>query len=413
MTGVAILLGLWTMERQAVAQALAMVWNADPPKGCPFEKSADFGRLALSTRHAQYTNAGTWFPSWASDGNLYSPWTDGYILEGSHGRQQNPFDTSEPAYSCVSCDSRSLKAATAQAVIFGSDPLNLAIRNIAPRVEASPAPFVGRYPCGSLVLNGVWYYGTYLLGNDSTSDCGGISLSRMGPFMGFRWSQDLGKSWHQSPCTPANPLFPENADHAPVKIGSPHFVDFGQNMRHSPDGYAYLLAHGATHPRAWNNWVQGDQIFLLRVKPSIATIDDPHAYEFYAGHDAVGRQRWTDRFADIQPLLEWEDHLGCVTASYNPGLKKYIMCIGRSVGAQHADVLFLESAKLTGPWKLLGCAQGFGPNAFFLNIPTKFIRPDGNAFWLCYSANFSNHLEKGGQPDGSHYALCLRELLLH
>ncbi|GHU63186.1 hypothetical protein FACS1894123_05460 [Bacteroidia bacterium] len=31
----------------------------------------------------------------------------------------------------------------------------------------------------------------------------------------------------------------------PVKIGSPHFVDFGKNMEYSPDGKAYMVAHGA------------------------------------------------------------------------------------------------------------------------------------------------------------------------
>ena len=31
----------------------------------------------------------------------------------------------------------------------------------------------------------------------------------------------------------------------PVKIGAPHFVDFGKDMEHSPDCKAYLLAQGA------------------------------------------------------------------------------------------------------------------------------------------------------------------------
>ena len=33
-------------------------------------------------------------------------------------------------------------------------------------------------------------------------------------------------------------------------------------------------------------------------------------------------------------------------------------------------------------------------------------------FWLCYSANWSEHIEKGGNPPGSNYALCLREMKL-
>jgi len=65
-------------------------------------------------------------------------------------------------------------------------------------------------------------------------------------FVGFRYSNDLGKTWTQTPRTPDKPLFGEQSlDGEPVKIGSPHFVDFGKNMEHSPDGKAYLVAHGA------------------------------------------------------------------------------------------------------------------------------------------------------------------------
>jgi hypothetical protein len=40
----------------------------------------------------------------------------------------------------------------------------------------------------------------------------------------------------------------------PVKIGAPKFVDFGKNMEHSPDGKAYLVAHGADHETTTKNW---------------------------------------------------------------------------------------------------------------------------------------------------------------
>jgi hypothetical protein len=33
--------------------------------------------VAFTGRHAEYTGADTWYPSWANDGNLYSPWPDG------------------------------------------------------------------------------------------------------------------------------------------------------------------------------------------------------------------------------------------------------------------------------------------------------------------------------------------------
>ena len=65
----------------------------------------------------------------------------------------------------------------------------------------------------------------------------------------------------------------------PVKMGCPHFVDFGRNMEHSPDGKAYLVGMGAEEndpkPRYANlSWITADQVYLARVTPSIENIND-------------------------------------------------------------------------------------------------------------------------------------------
>ena len=104
----------------------------------------------------------------------------------------------------------------------------------------------------------------------------------LGPFVGFRWSTDFGQTWTQTPCTPDKPLFGETAlQGEPVKIGSPHFVDFGKNLEHSPDGKAYLVAQGASDGAnrryAFNSWITGDQIYLIRVTPGIRNMNDPRS----------------------------------------------------------------------------------------------------------------------------------------
>ena len=55
------------------------VWPSEPPADCPFPPSETLKGLRFTGRHAEYTGADTWYPSWASDGNLYSPWTDGDV----------------------------------------------------------------------------------------------------------------------------------------------------------------------------------------------------------------------------------------------------------------------------------------------------------------------------------------------
>ena len=75
------------------------------------------------------------------------------------------------------------------------------------------------------------------------------------------------------------------------------------------------------------SWITGDQIYLIRVSPSIENINNDSRYEFYAGKDAKGNPVWTNDFKKIRPLLEWDNNMGCVTITYNAPLKKYLMCI--------------------------------------------------------------------------------------
>ena len=52
-------------------------WKSEPPADCPFPPSKEITGLEFLGVHSDYRFADTWYPSWAADGNLYSPWTDG------------------------------------------------------------------------------------------------------------------------------------------------------------------------------------------------------------------------------------------------------------------------------------------------------------------------------------------------
>lgn len=54
-------------------------WPNQPPQGCPFPQSPSYRGILLTGRYANYENADTFYPSWFSDGNLYCPWTDGFL----------------------------------------------------------------------------------------------------------------------------------------------------------------------------------------------------------------------------------------------------------------------------------------------------------------------------------------------
>lgn len=379
------------------------VWPSEPPADCPFPKSTTFNNLGFTGRHAEYTGADTWYPSWASDGNLYSPWTDGNV-------------------NGLGASSAGKDAATGHAKIVGDDPLKLQVVDQA-IYKSDPSPYEGRYPCGSLVYNGVWYYGTYCLHPSGSVPNGGMNYNWpwLGPFVGFRSSTDLGKTWTQTPCTPAKPLFGEHAlKGEPVKIGSPHFVDFGRNLEHSPDGKAYLTGHGASDGAnrrfAYNSWITGDEIYLTRVTPGLEHMNDAARYEFYAGDNPEGQPVWAKDFAQIKPIAAWKDNMGCVTMTYNAPLKKYLLCVtdgGNTVA--YFNTYMLESDRVTGPWKLVTYLKHFGEQAYFVNLPSKFIAADGRTLWLCYAANFSqgwNGINFYPRPPGSRYGMCLQEIRL-
>ncbi len=367
----------------------------------PVEQSTELTGIGFTGRHASYTRADTWYPSWASDGMLYSPWTDGWI-----GDER-----------CTSYPGQD--AHTGQAKIIGDDPLDLEVVSLG-TTRGTAIPYQGRYPCGSLIYNGIWYHGSYCLLDDPSL---GMNWPILGPFVGFRISDDYGKTWDHAGVSPAENLFGEHTDLGakPVKIGAPHFVDFGQNMEHSPDGYAYLVGHGALEsdpkPRPGNlSWISGDQVCMIRVKPSPETINDPSAYEFFAGRDVEGNDIWSGDMDDLQPIFEWNNKCGCVTVTYIAPLKKYLMCITDGWPTlQSMDSYILESDYITGPWKMLSYLKDFGPQAYFVNIPSKFISEDGLTAWLCYSANFSytqNDPRYKGNPEGSSYSMTLQEIKL-
>ncbi len=382
---------------------LPNIWVSDPPDHCPFEQSSDISAIAFTRKYVSYTDADTWYPSWAADGNMYSGWTDGeIILESSQS-------------------GGGARARTGNAKITGDDPLNLKITSLGTE-GASALPYGGRYPCANLVYNGIWYYGTYGIDFDPRPENKKYSWAICGPFPGFRISGDYGKTWAPCPFTLDNPLFPESGKNGQqVKMGTPHFVDFGKNLENSPDGKAYLVGHGALDhdpsPRMANNsWISGDAVYMARVKPSPERMNNFSSYEFFCGNDKNGEAIWSNDFSAIQPLMEWNNHMGCTTITYNKPLKKYMMCITDGwPGIANMNTYILESEKITGPYKLITYMKDFGTQGYFVNIPSKFISEDGRTVWLSYSANFSSAYFRNrvkANPIGSRYAWNLQEIKL-
>lgn len=53
------------------------LWPHETPETPPVSQSSDLAAAEFMGRSVSYTAADTWYPSWASNDTLYSPFTDG------------------------------------------------------------------------------------------------------------------------------------------------------------------------------------------------------------------------------------------------------------------------------------------------------------------------------------------------
>ena len=350
------------------------LWPNTPPPGTPFPPSADllgFEFAYGANSVPPHIRADTWFPSWAADGALYSGYTDGTVQGVGSGSAAN--------------------GTTGMAVLHGDDPFNLTA--VVPRAAwpANSAPYGGRYPSANLHFNGTWAQATYTVDNYQRFPAvpvdGGVWCV-LGPFTWWRTSADGGLTWddggHAALANASDTLFGEAAvNNSKVRFGAPHVVDFGQDMRFSPDGKMYLVAHGADRANDYEGWMLGSQVYLARAPPAPQTLNDASVYEFYSGGHGPAAT-WSNRLSDAAPLIAWGNRTGVVTLSWHPLLEKFIMVVSTPTEAPFTgsdappfnatyDTYFLEADDITGPWALVSFAAQFGPQAYFANIPSKFM----------------------------------------
>mmetsp|Transcript_75094 Transcript_75094/g.125177 ORF Transcript_75094/g.125177 Transcript_75094/m.125177 type:complete len:596 (+) Transcript_75094:12-1799(+) len=379
------------------------------------------------------TSADTWFPSWARDGNLYTGWTDGSVKDDVTGKITGAQSENKqfPPHDII---------ATGQATVVGDDPFELKLQNVSV-FPSSTYPYNSRFPCGSLVYNGTWFYGTYWVSKYGQAPY--RTTPHIPGLIDFRHSTDKGKHWIERRFTPEGPaddLFTERDQQGhtasdQIKFATPHWVDFGQELEHSPDGKAYLISHGndASSPESAEAWMLGNQVFLARVEPTIADIEDGSKWEFYAGGHGADAKWVKGDVRKAMPLVEWVNHTGCTTMTYFPALKKYIITISTTsrypvLDGGHFDTWILEANDVTGPFAYVTFMKSFGPQVYFANFISKFSATTvSRAQWvagssafvpsmyvyeafLMYSANYDPGSFVGGpNPPNSGYKMNLQQ----
>lgn len=422
----------WSIGREgdALSPAISAVhkpydWEDSPPASIPHEASKEITGIRFTGRYANYTGADTFYPMWAKDGNQYSTWTDGYFwtdreiepyscphcnkawdhLTKNTGVDSIPNKWKQGTMKPYHCHSNVQPFAIGQCRITGDSPLDLKFTALGKMYSGSSL-----YPCVNVIAKGTYFIGSY-----SAFDHGGR-------FNGFRyskdwnhWAEELKPNWKNPYWTDARDektdFWP--ADKNPRRFNVPHAVVMGQDNKLSPDGKIYLTAHGEVE-NGTSNWDKGDAIYLSRVDPEPEKVTNPASYEFFAGHDEKGVAKWSGSVTAAQPILEWKNHLGSESITYLPGIRKYLLMTARLKESEknlpYNVLIFYEADSITGPYRMVHYLRDWGPQAYFPNVPAKFVSADGKTMWLCVACNYSD--KTAPNPFQCRYAASFHEIEL-
>jgi hypothetical protein len=389
------------------------------PKDCPLPLSHVLSGLEYTGKMTAMEGADTWYPTWAADGNLYTPFADGVVSGQRSNCNRHESMTFETGLESNPCGGHGFVCTCGSAVLSGDDPFNLQIETREPLLFHTPR-FHGQYPCCSFHHKGFWYYATYYV-HRWLNPSGAKITYELGPVPGFRISRDGGMTWEAPPSDDRSPLFPESGrvagDSFPIRMGAPHLVDHGRENEHSPDGKLYVIGHGSSDQNGVSNWLAGDELVVARVDPSPETINDPAAWEFYSG-SVDGCPQWTREFSEMSPIVRWPGRCGIVNATWVPGLGRYLMLVTTGPadgGEDHYHTWIAEAPALTGPWSLVDWWPEFGSRGYFVCMPSKFLKPNSDRAIVFWTANWempnpsSSVPRPYENPPGSRYALCIGE----
>lgn len=358
-------------------------WENEVPDDCPFERSEVISKVVFTGRYANYTGADTWYLQSGGDGKLYSCWTDG---------EMDGFAT----------NSNIRSNAVGQARITGQDPLNLKFENIG-RMWSGGTNY---YPCVSLIVDGIFYIGSY------------NAFNHEGYFNGFRYSSNWNHYAANTEPDWKNPYWTNAIDAdgnffnetGKAKFRTVHAVNFAENNK-ADDGRIYLSAHGYSSGKGQNNWDKGDAIYLCRTYATTDSIIQSASYEFFAGHAKNGIPVWDKKVENAKPILDWPDHLGSEGITYFPMLNKYILVTCRLMENEenlpYNVTIFWEADELTGPYKIVHYMKNWGAQTYFPNISSQFINEDGSSAWMTVACNYS---VQNINPHQCRYAASMHEL---
>jgi len=160
-------------------------------------------------------------------------------------------------------------------------------------------------------------------------------------------------------------------------------------------------------------------IYLARVPREDLTAGKS-AYQFYAGLDDNGNPLWGN-MSRKEPVFEDPAGVGwCMSAHYNPGLQRYILCTEH--GTSHTGQIGIFDAPAPwGPWTTVfystevspfgkqrpGSSLSWRNNVFFVAFATKWLSENGQSFTLNFTGSGQGADNDSFNTLSGHFTLAL------
>jgi hypothetical protein len=181
----------------------------------------------------------------------------------------------------------------------------------------------------------------------------------------------------------------------------PTFLNFGRDNAGARDEYVYAYflrpqSRDVTQSNFGLNVHKPGAVFLARAR-SDQLFESREHYEWFTG-SSNGQPTW-GRLEDKRPVFENPDGTGwCVSAIYNAGLQRYLLCTEHT--RSHAGLMGLfDAPQPWGPWTTLrywtdddrfgevrtGSDLDWEHNVFYLAFSPKWTSADGRSVTLTFT----------------------------
>jgi len=357
----------WQVEIIAV---LAGLLGATASAANPYPPSPILAGITWNEASKQRYAAGSdlWDSAWASDGNVYSAWGDGWGFAGRTKAQMGFTQLSgyPSDHTLIGID-----------VFYGM--------NNPPECPGDVPAVLGGKPAGTVGLPNGLLYSFHSAGADldDGGDCAVRWLAR---------STDNGTSWTDHI---GNLQWPDTNGFAPSAV-----LQYGRAQAGSlaPDitGTPYLYFYGTkkSHPVY--------EQYLARVPATPAhSIENLNAWQYYAGLDVSGNPVWNASSAPARPVWTDTNNGQWLEVMFDPAVGRYLAYNDHGTACQgqpcERQVSLFDAPSPWGPWTTFDYEEQFdnlgcGANCLGNRVEVSFIllqkwlSADGLTLWPAYSS---------------------------